>query len=274
MFSIWIVSPPNYPHSQCFTEVALCLRDGLRELGYLSEIVTHGRECRGNTIVLGAHLLRPCDFVPDDMTIYNLEQVDAGSNWISPEYLRLMGQHPVWDYSASNTGLLAERGITAQLCEIGYMPSLTCIQPREEATDVLFYGSLNERRMKIINDLVDAGCKVGLAMDVYGKNRDDLIAEAKMIVNVHYYESKVFEIVRCSYLMANRKCVVSETGKDPSEQEYAGAIAFAPYDGLVERCLALLSDTPERQRIANRGFEIISQKSQSQILQRLLHGRR
>jgi hypothetical protein len=58
------------------------------------------------------------------------------------------------------------------------------------------------------------GLRVESAFGCYGEERDALIARARIVLNVHYYESKVFEVVRVSYLLANRKCVLSESGSD------------------------------------------------------------
>ena len=38
--------------------------------------------------------------------------------------------------------------------------------------------------------------------------RDDLIARAKVVLNINKHQAKIFEIVRVSYLMANAKAVV------------------------------------------------------------------
>jgi hypothetical protein len=47
---------------------------------------------------------------------------------------------------------------------------------------------------------------------VYREERDRLIARAKVVLNMHYYDARVFEIVRVSYLLSNEKAVVAECG--------------------------------------------------------------
>lgn len=291
-YNLWIVSPPNYIHSRCFAEVALSLRDGLRALGHDSDIVTSSFDCPPGkdawTIILGAHLL--ChSFIdpislPRNMIIYNLEQITPGSPWLTEQYLGIMQgkwcdgeflskghQIKVWDYSKRNIDELKQLGIEATLCEIGYMPSLTRIAPCDEDIDVLFVGSMNRRRAKIIEDLTRAGLKVVPVFGYYGAERDLLIARAKVVLNVHFYDSKVFEIVRCSYLMANKKCVVSEWGSDQDlEEYYNNGIVFCPYDGLVWNCRRMVGDEKQRNMIAQNGFELFSNKSQVEILKGVL----
>ncbi len=63
-----------------------------------------------------------------------------------------------------------------------------------------------------------------------------------------------------SYLLANHKCVVSETGADRAiEQQFEPGIAFAPYDKLAETCMRLLqnpSRAPRNRRGGLRAHQI------------------
>ena len=130
---------------------------------------------------------------------------------------------------------------------------------------------MNERRQAVIDALNARGHNAVAVSDLYGKERDALIARAKIVVNVHYYAAQIFEIARVSYLLANRGFVVSETGVDKDlEDYYADGIAFAEYDQLVERCVSFLGDEDSRARIATRGHELFKAKPQSKILADLL----
>lgn len=282
IYTVWVVSPVNYIHSRAFAEVAMSLRDGLIELGHECRIVTSSFECRGRTIILGANLLSdiPLQDFPRDIIIWNLEQIFEGSPWLSKAYLDLLRgfygncnirsghKFEVWDYSQANIEALERMGIQASLCEIGYMPCLSTIESVEPEIDVLHVGSITDRRMKIINDLADVGVKVHFAFGVYGKERDDLIAKSKIVLNVHFYESQVFEIVRCSHLMANKKCIVSETAS--GGEVFDEGIIFAEYDNIVDCCVALLGDDRTRDAIAQKGFELFSSRSQADFLKRVL----
>jgi hypothetical protein len=98
-----------------------------------------------------------------------------------------------------------------------------------------------------------------------------LIARAKLVLNLHFYQAKLFEIVRVSYLLANRTCVVSEAGLDTElETPFLGGVAFAGYGELAEACLRLLGNDAARERIAQRGFEQMRALSQIDMLKRAL----
>ena len=88
---------------------------------------------------------------------------------------------------------------------------------------------------------------------------------------LHFYEAQVFEIVRVSYLLANRCCVVSEAGFDTKLEASVGdGVAFVPYDAVVATCLRLLSDDAERTSLAQRGFDCFRSQSQVPMLKRAL----
>jgi hypothetical protein len=88
---------------------------------------------------------------------------------------------------------------------------------------------------------------------------------------VHFYDSRLFEIVRVSYLLANRKCVVSETGADRAiEQQFEPGIAFSPYDKLAETCITLLRNHDARRDTAEAGFARIKALPQTEYLRQAL----
>jgi hypothetical protein len=281
-YTVWIVSPDGYPHSPgAFMEVATALRDGLIELGHEAEIITYAPSIGnyGKVIILGANLLLNWPtHLQSDWIIFNLEQMTAGSPWITNHYVDTLKTHPVWDYCQSNIDELAKLGIEAKLCPIGYVPALTKIPDlthenyfNSSPLDVLFYGSINERRQKVYDELKVRGANVHWAFNVYGDKRDDLIAHAKIVVNLHFYESKLFEIVRCSYLMANSKCIVSETGLDKQlEQPFYDCIAFSEYDGIANRAIELLKSANERSGYCRKAYEVFSHMKQSDYLMPLV----
>lgn len=264
-YSIWIVSPTGYIHSRCFDEVALGLREAFLALGHAARIVTSAADIEGQPIVLGANLLAALKMeAPAGAILYNLEQISPESTWLSAEYLSLLKRHPVWDYSRRNIAMLAERDISAVLCGVGYVPALTRIQPAaNKDLDVCFIGSINDRRRHVLQRLQGLGVKLAIGSGLYGADRDAVFSRSRIVLNLHFYEAQVLEIVRVSYLLANRICVVSETGRDPElEAPLADGVAFAPYQDLAQTCVALIGDDLARDQLAQRGFERFSAISQ------------
>ncbi|MDK4684397.1 hypothetical protein QDY72_04255 [Kingella negevensis] len=94
---------------------------------------------------------------------------------------------------------------------IDYHPKLHNFTLSEQPEyDVLFYGRCTDRREKILNDLHRAGLRVKILQKVWGEERNEHIAKAKIVLNIHGFENQPFEAVRCHYLMNNRVAIVSE----------------------------------------------------------------
>lgn len=274
-FCIWVVTPKDYPHSPTFDEIAQALVGGFRELGYDVPLVRDPAQVEGVAVVLGANFIPKMKLpsLPRNLILFNLEQAQKDSPWFGPEYLELLNSCPVWDYSRQNMASLQEMGVNdVQLCSVGYAKTLTRIVHEEvKDIDVLFYGSLNQRRSRILSDLQAKGVVVKHLFGVYGRERDAFIARSRIVLNIHYYEVQVFEIVRVSYLLANRVFVVSETGREKEmETVFSHGMVFCAYDDLADTCVRYLEQDMEREKIAEKGFEIMRSRPQSGFLKDVL----
>src|ERR1700756_3134466 len=274
-FAVAVVAPPSNPTiGGAFREVAEALHHALVALGHDSVLTNRLDLDERRTIVLGGNLLVQYGLEPPKNPIfYNLEQLGDDLPWMTmPEFIDLFRRYPTWDYSQANIERLAALGLPRPTyVPIGYVPELTRIAPAPEDIDVLFYGALNGRRYAVLRDLHDRGLRVKWLSYVYGASRDAWIARSKIVLNIHYWEAKIFEITRVSYLLANRRAVVSERGADPTvERDLKPGIAFADYDELVDRCVELLGDDRARRKLAERGYEAFSARDQVAILQRAL----
>jgi hypothetical protein len=270
-FAVSILRQPGNIHSECFRELAETVNGGLNELGHDSVLSEETAAAGRRNIVFGSNLIanldRPVVFAPGSI-LYNLEQIYDGSPWLTADLLAAFRAHAVWDYSRANIDALARHGIAAQHVPVGYLPSLTRIPPAPaQDIDVLFVGSIAERRLQILQALERQGARVVAIYGRYGAERDAFIARAKIILNIHFHAAKVFEIVRVSYLLANRCFVVSETGSDAAtEASFASGVAFCAYERLVDTCVAYLRDPASRAQVAARGLALMSSLGEADFL--------
>jgi hypothetical protein len=206
--------------------------------------------------VLGAHTLQgelpPLLDGPTEIIIYNTEH--PSSPFMTPQYKSLLEEYPVWSYYPDGPG---------KYVPIGYMPQMSRIpKPQLQPVDVLFYGSMNERRLRILNKLVIRGLYVKvLRLGTYGAERDKCIAGSKVVLNVHYYTPGIMEMVRLSYLWANRKCVVTE-----ATYKTAGF----HYDDLVDACVEFVKDEGMRVEAEDRCFRVVRRLREDDILREVL----
>ena len=263
-FHISLARPAGYLHTEAFREIAEALHFTLLRLGFGSTVGGSAVRPGARVIVLGGHLLDQSQLaaLPPSAILYNLEQLTPELLAHHADYRRALESYEVWDYSEDNVARYATLGLAAKpmLLPIGYVPEWTRI-PRREAPefDVLFYGSVNPRREAILQELRDAGLRVASHFGVYGPERDDLIARSKLVLNIHFYDAQVFEMVRVGYLLANGVPVVAELGPetriDPALRE---AVRAVPKEALADTCLELAYDDQAREALGKRAFTCFS----------------
>ncbi len=247
-------------HLEGLRDLAEALQCALLRLDASAAVVDGIEHGTGRLIVLGAHALDPHTLaaLPADSILYNLEQLTDELFERSPLYRDAMRRLPVWDYDAANTARYAAYGLppASAVVPIGYVPEWTRITPApQQDIDVLFYGSLNERRLGILKPLRDAGLRVEPHFGVYGPARDALIARAKVVLNIHFYDAQIFEVARVGYLLANRACVVAEAGERTAvDARLRDGLCAVPRAQIVDACVRLVRDADARRALGERGF--------------------
>jgi len=241
-YRVVIIVPAGYKHSLCFTEVAFLLRNCLMASGISCDMTVNELAKDRINVILGFHLLDFGDYLTSYKYIpYQLEQLSSTEGVFSDAIKKILSHGmAVWDYSQENIEFLKNQGISARHLPVGYHESLEQIpQAAEKDIDILFFGSLGDRRQAILAKLENTGkARVKTLFGVYGKQRDEFIGRSKILINIHYYSTKIFEAVRVSYLLNNRCCVVSE---ESSVYPYPGVnIPLVTYDSLAEKCLDIL----------------------------------
>ena len=250
-----------------FAEVSDAFHHALLKLGHQSTQSVNVLFSDARNIILGANLLGAEQPIPENAILVNLEQLENNA-YLPPHYFDRLLRHTVWDYSAANVRLLQSRGaLNVMRIPLGYVPELTRLSRKEPDIDILFYGSLNARRLLVLDQLSAAGARVERLFGCYGPERDAYIARSKIVLNMHFYDSKVLEVVRIFYLLANRVFVVSERGSDAEESaRFEGGLVYCGYQQLAAICLRYLGDPQSRQFVAARGFDLIRQLEQTRYL--------
>jgi hypothetical protein len=259
-FQIGIVALNRNPHTPCFLDFAKALAAALRRLGHEVKYATPGGE--GRLILFGANNLRDDlehPAIPADAIVYNSEQLAALKDptfflqgWIG------FKDHVLWEYSEANMVALKTLDLRGVLCPVGYVPEMEVVpQATDEDIDVLFYGSVAGPRREVLDALDASGLHVVRLFGVYGAERDAYVARSKVVLNLHYYPRGVFEIFRVSHLLANRKCVLTESGGcDAGLEAFAErSCAYVPRARIVDECRRLVADATARRAQAERGYE-------------------
>lgn len=259
-------------HFEVFQEVVELVASGLADLGYSSIAMINEFAPPARHIVFCPHLLQAEDVerVAPATILYNFEPLnppvfDSVGTFLTHYAPRCI----VWDYSLDNVRFLQARGCNARHVPLGYASSMTRIAPaREQDIDILFYGDISTRRAPVLDALRRTGLNVMIVSDVYGAERDALIARAKVVLNIHNHDGiKALEAPRVYYLLANRKAVVTEVKADvPIDDDLRRAMVGAPYGKLVDACVELARDARRRAALEEGGFQCVRARSEAKIL--------
>ncbi len=214
---VCLVAPPGYLHSDALLDPALYLAHQLARFGGDVSIDRNRLRHDAVNIVFGAHngfdekwcARYSCLFV-------NLEQLAAGGARVPAAYLKLLRSAAVIDYDASNPPAYTDRPEDVPLMSFGHASHLApapeeALPLGQRSIDVLFFGSMNARRQALIARIEATGRRVTVAPSpLYGAERDALIRAAKVVVNMPYYESALFEQVRAFLCQSLGTPVLSE----------------------------------------------------------------
>ena len=271
-YNICIIKPKNYPHSDAFWELAELLTYSLRDLENdvvmcISEIFADRQN-----ILFGAHLLTDFDLPPSTI-IFNTEQLSKGSEKWVQRIINLGKKYIIVDYDDNNIKFLQQNGCKkVHKFQIGFHKKLNRIPRRKNKDiDVLFYGSAKERRRNLLNEISNSGLKVKHLFGVYGAQRDEYISRAKIVLNCHHFEAKIFEIVRVHYLVNNKIPVVSELHPDTKiEPFWNSIITGVKFENIAAECKKLSNDESLRRQSSEFAFNKFQEKPQSVFTKELI----
>lgn len=268
----------------CFHEVLAGLHLDLGRLGVeVSEYV-----CIDDltpdlpTIVIGAHLLPISALrrLARDTIIYNFEPMGDNSARIWGNYyekMLVLKRFIIWDYSLKNVAFWHQcnvhRVVYVPLAYHDALPSdfiatARAQAPQTQDIDILFYGRINPHRAKILYELQEKGFKVA-QVNAFGEDRDRYLLRSRLVLNLHFYECNILEVVRVSYLWANKIPVLCEVNPN-TEIPYKDSswILQAPYGDIVTQAEQLLQAPAEHlQRAAEHAYHGFTQAlSSTEIL--------
>lgn len=270
--------PPDPPHENIFLELGEVINFALNEAGFDSVLQFWGIDKERINILIGWHQVGSTEAIsnlPANTILLNTEQISEDTkDWGSDltKNLQWVKSFQTWDYSAKNIQSFENLGISnVKHLKLGYQKELARIQKLTKDIDVLFYGAVNERRGMVIQGLRDLGLNVVTVHGAYGQERDHLIARSKIVLNMHFYKSQIFESVRVFYLLTNSVAVVGEVNQGTTiDSHLLGAIHASKYEDLVMSCFELIKDDARRQALEINAGNKFSKFLQANFLRALI----
>lgn len=275
-----ILADPRMHGLNGYREVIETVQWGLDRLGHRTTYALNGLAEDATNIIFGAQVMPIAALgrLPRGTIIYNFEQLRDTAVERIREEIRFYAQVPhltIWDYSVANLPSWRALGRhDVKIVPVGYAPILSRIAKAPvQDIDVLMYGLSGERRLQTFHGLSRVGLSTLFVSGLYGRARDELISRSKVVLNINLYaQMRIFEIVRVSYLLANRKAVVADLDADTSvEDDIRGAVRFAAsLQELTDLCGRLVEDERQRSDLEERGFSCINRRDIEAILKNAL----
>lgn len=267
-----------------YQEVTETLVWGLAEIGYEASFSINKLKPAARNIVFRGDEspISVVETYPADTIFYNLEQSCEMFDYAErPEntyvadrwdrYIHIRKNFEVWDYSHRNISAMqtVDSKMPVKYVPIGFAPILQRIsQPQDQDIDVLIYGMPHNFRLEVFQTLCMKWYRCLFVCGLYGHARDELIGRSKIILNLtsHGPES-IYPIVRASYLLANRKLVISELcPKLHIEMDIFNAVKFCSTEVIHFFCQYWLANDSERLEAENKGFDIMARRDIRTIL--------
>lgn len=248
-----------------YREVIDTIKWGLEQLGHEVSYALNRFEPSAINIIFGAHMLPP-DFMerlPRNTIVYNFEQMRGlQPQEMRPEMAFLARRFRIWEYSTANMDAWKTLdAVSVHHVPVGYAPILSRI-PRavEQDIDVLIYGVPGPERMEVFHDVAMAGYTTLFVCGLYGAARDELISRAKLVLNVNLHtHAQIFEVVRVSYLFANRKAVLATMHPQTVvDEDIRTAVKFTSPENLVNDCAYLIDNVAARHALEEAGYQCIT----------------
>ncbi len=233
-----VLQPAGYVHSMGLLDAALYFRHQFEQLGAQVTVAKNRLRIDAPNLVFGAHLgFEPALLRTFCCLFVNLEQLGSGGSRLPAAYLELLRSSHVIDYDSANLPAYGRREADVPCVSFGFAPYLAAAPelPLEQRQfDLLFFGSMNPRRQRLIERIEQAGRTV-VVFDapVYGPERDAFIRQSRAVLNCHHYDSAVFEQVRAFQVLSLGTPLVSErTDRTRPGPAFETAVNWFREDGL------------------------------------------
>lgn len=175
-------------------------------------------------------------YFPDNVVIFNTEQLYYASEWVNVTYINTLKNHKVLDYCKGNQRWLKqEQNIDSELFEFSFTePVYKNDLDGSDVVDVLFYGTYTEDRWKVFESIKQFP-KINVVFEdtLWGEKKTDLINRSRIILNLHRYETKRFQVIKIFPLIAN-KLVISEHCSDEEDYKDLPNVIFCDTEKIAE----------------------------------------
>jgi glycosyltransferase involved in cell wall biosynthesis len=270
-----VIGNPRTPSKQpyFFEELLISIYSCIKEKGVKFDIIRFADEIDKNNeeLHIGIFNFVKLNNLPKKYIMYNIETQNYIDNTI--EYKnKLQGANAV--INIYNFNLEELKYHTKLYNKMIYIPltyhislenmyNVNILDEKNQDIDVLFYGSLNKRRIDIIDILKQSGINIYVAQNYFpdncfGKDKDNLIERSKIILLLNYYYDD-YDMVRATYLLSKKKCIICDDYGYSYilKNMYNNTFPVVKTEELSNNLKILLYNKERRLEIGRNGYEFI-----------------
>jgi hypothetical protein len=224
-------------------------------------------EYENTVFLIGTGFVKPISHYreqyPDKkLIVYNWEQLCSSNVYTtSPDKFKfnyieyIKGADEIWDYDELNAKYLELYKIKVnKIVPYTYHSMLEEFNNTTPDIDVLFYGYPNQRRTRILTNIQETAYdqfSIAVVSGFDNKLTNEFIGRAKIVINLHTFEPwHRQEQERIGYLLANKKCVLSEISQT---NHFGCAIVERKVEDLYSTIHKLLKNDVW-EKVAEKGY--------------------
>jgi hypothetical protein len=269
------LTPKEYP-LKIFKELAKNLCEFLNNSGY--NAFTSNKIIYKNykNIILGTTFLRLRknflffsikNSLPKNTILYNFESYFHKRLWFNKTIKYFYKNYEVWDYSFHNAKNLEKLGIKIRRVLPVIFPYKKNSYLTKKNIDILFVGSLSNRRKKIINQLRNYGLNVFASENIGSPEKlRKLVARSKIFLNIHYYGLRELEQARiCPYIESGTIILSEKSLYNDENKLFSKAIVLEDYSNIVKKAVNLLKSDSDLNFLSKKAINF-KKKIKTEIL--------
>ena len=171
---------------------------------------------------------------PYTYILYQLEQVNTSEkyhNIIKPYIENFMKKSLlILEYNNDNYNMYKN---IKNIHEVKIPINSKLLIHNDKDIDLLFYGTMNDRRKKIL-DSYKKHFKIVILTDVFGNELQEYLKKSKIVLNIHYYENALLETCRINEVLRYGCKIISENVNSNNDNMYGNMILFTDFFEIEE----------------------------------------
>ena len=240
------VYSPKATHNYCNALVSILNEIGLNAI----RVPMPEKNDSSLHIILCAQTV-PQHCLPKNYIVWQFEQKNS-VHW-TDYYVKavLANAHAVWEYSLENVDKYYDVNSNYDFVPALWHESLG--RPAHvKDIDYLFYGSLNEKRSSVIQDLIRKKINVKVITNSHDGELADVLSRTKTVINLHYYNEALLEMPRVCESLAYGCRVVSEKSiNETILDEYIDIVNENSAQSIIDALNGPAKDLPDFKNSPN-----------------------